>query len=196
MAGAAAAETGMRYRARTALLLRGAFMGSRPSTSLGTGATQAKTSACSGRQARRGGLRAAQRGKIQMRKLDAVRKGQANVVNVRRVHFHFTGQLALAARPLGAQQVALAGMPAHDFSSRGHLETLGGAAMRLKLQFLVLLHRSSYTTKFFRLGRRPPVATGAPGPEPRLPFSGPAEPAECSLPYAARIPLARGRQFP
>jgi hypothetical protein len=48
--------------------------------------------------------------------LNAVRKGEADIVHVGRMHFHFAGQLALAAGLLGAQQMALAGMPAHDFS--------------------------------------------------------------------------------
>ena len=49
-------------------------------------------------------------------------------------------KLAHAARALRAQQVPLAGMPSHHFAGGGDLEALGGAAVRLQLHFLVLLH--------------------------------------------------------
>jgi hypothetical protein len=39
----------------------------------------------------------------------------------------------------GAQQVPFPGMHSQDFSGRRNLETLGGAAMRLQLEFLYLL---------------------------------------------------------
>jgi len=89
-------------------------------------------------------LPGAEKFKYKIKNLYAVRQGETDIVHVRRMHFHFAGQLALTARLLGAQQVALAGMPTHNLPGRCHLKALGGAAVRLQLHFLVLLHRSSF----------------------------------------------------
>jgi hypothetical protein len=56
------------------------------------------------------------------------------------IHLNLIEQLALTARLLGAQQVALAGMPAHDLPGGSDFKALGRAAMRLQLHFLILLH--------------------------------------------------------
>lgn len=48
--------------------------------------------------------------------LEAVGKRAAHFRRVRGTYLNLVGQLALAARQLRAEQVALAGMPAHDFA--------------------------------------------------------------------------------
>jgi len=78
--------------------------------------------------------------KIQNRKLDAVRKREPHVRHVGFIYDGGLTELAHAARLLGAQQVAHAGMPADKFPRRGFLEALGSAAVRLQFHFLVLLH--------------------------------------------------------
>jgi hypothetical protein len=47
---------------------------------------------------------------------------------------------------LGAEQVPLAGMPPHHFPGGRNLKALGGAAVRLQLHFLVLLHNALFET--------------------------------------------------
>jgi hypothetical protein len=56
------------------------------------------------------------------------------------IHLNLIEQLALTARLFGAEQVALAGMPAHNFTGGRDFKALGCAAMRLQLHFLILLH--------------------------------------------------------
>src|SRR5271156_4090086 len=70
----------------------------------------------------------------------AVGQLQTHIVCVRGIDLNFIQQPAHAARLLGAEQVALARTPAHDLAGGSDLEALGGAAMRLGFQFLVLLH--------------------------------------------------------
>jgi hypothetical protein len=48
---------------------------------------------------------------------------------------------------LGAQQVPLAGMHAHDFSGRSNLKALGGSAMRFQLKFLYLFCHERFLSK-------------------------------------------------
>src|ERR1700678_335356 len=72
--------------------------------------------------------------------LQAVRQRETHVLHVRGTDLNLVQKPAHAARLLGAQQVALAGTPAHHFSSRRNLEALGGPAVRLCFQFLILLH--------------------------------------------------------
>jgi hypothetical protein len=72
--------------------------------------------------------------------LDAVWQCEADVPHIRRIHYHRVRELAHAPGLLGAKQVTLAGMPAHDFAGGSYLEALGRAAMGLQLLFLVLLH--------------------------------------------------------
>jgi hypothetical protein len=72
--------------------------------------------------------------------LDAVRQSEADIRHVRGIHFDLVEQVAHAARFFGAEQMALSGAPAHDLPGGSDLKALGGAAMRLQLSFLVLLH--------------------------------------------------------
>ncbi len=84
--------------------------------------------------------------------LDAVRKRAANARSIRRMHFHHFPKLAHAAGSLGSQQMALAGMRAHNFARRSHFEPLGGSAMRLQFHFLVLLHDVLIPQSIFTAG--------------------------------------------
>jgi hypothetical protein len=55
-----------------------------------------------------------------------------------------------AAHPVGffgAQQVPFAGMHAHHFSRRRDLKPLGGAAMRLELEFLWLFSHENFLSE-------------------------------------------------
>jgi hypothetical protein len=70
----------------------------------------------------------------------AIRQLQTHVVYVRGIHLNFIQQPAHAARLLGAEQVTLARPPAHNLAGGSDFEALGGAAVRLGFQFLVLLH--------------------------------------------------------
>ena len=72
--------------------------------------------------------------------LDAKAKRETNVIHVRGIHLDLASKLPLAPGRLRAEQMTLAGMPAHDFSGGRHLKALGRAAVRLQLHFLVLLH--------------------------------------------------------
>jgi len=78
------------------------------------------------------------------RNLDAVRQREPHIPHVRFIDGDGLAQLAHAARLLRAEQVAHAGMPAHEFAGRGLFEALGSAAVRLQLHFLVLLHNSLF----------------------------------------------------
>ncbi len=120
--------------------------------------------------------------------LDAVRKREANVVFVRRAHLNLAGEFPLAARRLGAEQMAFSRMPPHYFPRRRHLEPLRGPAMRLQLHFLVLFHKSLFCREFTLS-----AAQAALAPRRRLPFSARARPTKYSPPCAARIPPARAR---
>ena len=89
----------------------------------------------------------------------SVRQCEAHVVQVRLIHFHLVEQPPHAARLFRAEQMTLARMPAHDFAGLRGLEALGGAAMRLELHFLVLLH-NVLVLKFLSL---PAACRGLPG---------------------------------
>src|SRR5580698_5916938 len=85
----------------------------------------------------------------------SVRQHLVHVARIgRRNLLHFF-QAAHAICLLRAQQVALAGMHAHHFARRRNFETFGGAAMRLKLQFLYFFCHESFlvscATGFFTL---------------------------------------------
>ena len=82
----------------------------------------------------------ARRANARRYRLKSVRQSQPNVVLVSRAHLNLIRQLPLTARQLGAEQVALAGMPTHDFAGRRKLEALGCATMRLQLHLLILFH--------------------------------------------------------
>src|ERR1700730_313080 len=117
------------------------------------------------------------------------------------MYHHRIRQFAHAARLLGAQQMALARMPAHNLSSSGDLEALGCATMCLQLLFLVLLHNFLFNLIWqrckYRCGTRPArLPQGVqPGPRTSRLFSAPVAPAEYSLPFEDRIPLARGPRY-
>src|SRR5579862_2881610 len=104
-----------------------------------------------GNPAGRHPLRSAWHEKNSNRKLDAVRKREPHVRHVGFIYDGGLTELAHAARLLGAQQVAHAGMPADKFPRRGFLEALGSAAVRLQFHFLVLLHNFLVLSKFLRL---------------------------------------------
>src|SRR4029077_15440240 len=72
--------------------------------------------------------------------LDAIRQSEAHVVGVRLVHLNLVQKVAHLARALGPGKVALAGTPAQQLAGGRNLNPLGGAAVRLELHFLVLLH--------------------------------------------------------
>src|SRR6202041_2357910 len=72
--------------------------------------------------------------------LQAVRQRQTYVLHVRWADLNLIQQPAHTPRLLGAEQMALARTPAHHFSGRRDLKTLGGSAVRLRLHFRVLLH--------------------------------------------------------
>ena len=65
------------------------------------------------------------------KKLKAVGKRETYIRRVRGIHFNLIQQFAHATRFLGTEQMALAGMPAHDLARGSDFKALGGTAMRL-----------------------------------------------------------------
>ena len=121
-----------------------------------------------GKPAGRHPLRSAKHGKKSNQKLNAVRQREPHIPHVRFADGDGLAQLAHSARLLRAEQVAHAGMPAHEFAGRGLLEALGCAAVRLQFHFLVLLHNSLFKslayagpTEAVRLGAAPAPFFGA-----------------------------------
>jgi hypothetical protein len=124
-----------------------------------------------GKSGRQAPVTLCQAQKTSNRNLHAVRQREPHIPHVRFTDGDGLAQLAHAARFFRAEQVAHAGMPAHEFAGRGLLEALGSAAVRLQLHFLVLLHNFLFRS-FAYAGPPAEVYAGRLGAAEVAPFLG------------------------